>query len=68
MSDVAEKTAQQAQAYYEIGWRIVGRTTIAAASPEEAQAKFDQLSAERMIAEGYDDIEVDEPERKEPKR
>ena len=49
---------------YIIRFAIKGHMKLQASSLEEAQATFDgwNISAEEMIADGYDDIEVDEPE------
>ena len=45
-----------------IEYRIVGTFTVQAASAEAAQLLFDQLSAEELISNGYDDIEVFDPQ------
>lgn len=49
---------------YIIRFAIKGHMKVEASSPEEAQAKFDdpKVSAEDLIADGYDDIEVEPPE------
>lgn len=49
---------------YIIRFVILGHAKVEATSAQEAQAKYDalNLSAEEMIADGYDNVEVDEPE------
>jgi hypothetical protein len=47
---------------YVIEWAIKGTTSIEASSPDEARSKFDKMSAGSLIANGYDDIDVGEPE------
>ena len=49
--------------FYDIEFRIVSHRRIEASSPEEAAAKFEawNVTAEEMIADGYDDIEVYDP-------
>lgn len=52
---------------YTIDFAIKGHVDIVAANAEEAQQKFDRYTAEELIKDGYDDIEVDEPLRKAEK-
>ena len=64
MSAAAEKPKR-----YRIEWRIVGTFTLNASSAEEAKLLFDKLSAEELLSDGYDDIEVYEPEEvKDPQK
>ena len=49
-------------ARYIVKWRVIGCSTIIASSKEEAAFKFNEISAEDMIREGYDDITYDTPE------
>jgi hypothetical protein len=46
---------------FRIAFAIKGHVIVEAADRHEAMRKFDTLDAESMIAEGYDDIDVDEP-------
>ena len=64
MSAAAEKPKR-----YRIEWRICGHHDVIATSPEEAALSFykSDYSAEEMLKNGYDDIEVDDPEEEDPK-
>ena len=67
MSAAAEKPKLKR---YRITWRICGWTDVFATSEEEAALKFERedLSAEDMIRDGYENIEIDDPEEEDERR
>ena len=47
---------------WKVAFAIEGHAEVIAASKEEAERKFSDLTAEALIADGYDDIAVYDPE------